>query len=113
MESPLRSELFRRFDESPDAFFYRQPRLVTHIDEAAVAAVTQLYREVLPAGGALLDLMSSWVSHLPAEVAYRRVVGIGMNEEELIANPRLDAHVVQDLNRDPHLAFDAGGFDAA
>jgi hypothetical protein len=91
MESLLR-EPFRRFDESPDAFFYRQPRFVTHIDEPAGVAVTQLYREVLPAGGAVLDLMSSWVSHLPPEVMYRRVVGLGMNEDELAANPRLDAY---------------------
>src|SRR6266516_3924498 len=112
MESQLR-EPFRRFDESPDAFFYRQPRFVTHIDEPAVAAVTQLYRDVLPAGGAVLDLMSSWVSHLPPEVMYRRVVGIGMNEDELASNPRLDARQVKDLNREPVLEFDDGTFDAA
>ena len=85
----LRQELFRRMDESPDALFYEVPRLVTHIDDAAIAAVTQLYREHFPAGGAILDLMSSWVSHLPAEIAYRRVVGLGMNAAELAANPRL------------------------
>jgi SAM-dependent methyltransferase len=109
----LPSDHFRRIDESPDSFFYLQPRFVTHIDEAAVAAVTQLYREVLPAGGAILDLMSSWVSHLPPEVAYQRVVGLGMNEDELAANPRLDAHSVQDLNREPLLQFDDDTFDAA
>jgi hypothetical protein len=70
-------------------------------DEPAVAAVTQLYREVLPAGGAVLDLMRSWVNHLPPEVAYRRVVGLGMNQDELAANPRLDAYTVKDLNREP------------
>ena len=96
----LRQELFRRIDESPDALFYEVPRFVTHIDDAAIAAVTQLYREYFPAGGAILDLMSSWVSHLPAEVAYRRVVGLGMNAEELAANPRLHTRVVQDLNQD-------------
>ena len=61
----LAQELFRRVDESPDALFYEVPRLVTHIDDPAIAAVTQLYREYFPAGGAILDLMSSWVSHLP------------------------------------------------
>ena len=104
---------FRREDEAPDAHFYAQPRLVTHIDEAAVAAVTQLYREYLPAGGAVLDLMSSWVSHLPAEVAYARVVGLGMNHVELAANPRLDGSVVHDLNRNPRLPFADAEFDAA
>jgi rhodanese-related sulfurtransferase len=108
----LRQELFRRMDESPDALFYEAPRLVTHIDDAAIAAVTQLYREHFPAGGAILDLMSSWVSHLPEEIAYRRVVGLGMNAAELAANSRLHARVVQDLNQDPHLPFADGEFDA-
>ena len=86
---PLPRELFSRIDESPDELFYAAPRLVTHIDDAAIAAVTRLYREHFPPGGAVLDLMSSWVSHLPPEVAYRKVVGLGMNREELAANPRL------------------------
>ena len=104
---------FRREDEAPDERFYAEPRLVTHIDEAAIAAVTQLYREYLPADAAVLDLMSSWVSHLPAEVAYSRVVGLGMNRTELAANPRLDGLVVHDLNRTPRLPFADDEFDAA
>ena len=103
----------RRQDESPDADFYRQPRFVTHIDDEAIAAVTQVYRENLPAGGAILDLMSSWVSHLPPEIEYRRVVGLGMNRAELDRNPRLESGVVHDLNLDPTLPFAAGEFDAA
>jgi len=105
--------LFSRADESPDWLFYLQPRLVTHIDDQAIAAITGLYREWLPPGGAILDLMSSWVSHLPAEVAYRRVVGLGMNADELTANPRLDSWVVHDLNASPSLPFADGEFDAA
>jgi SAM-dependent methyltransferase len=104
---------FRRVDEAPDARFYDSPRLVEHIDGGAIAAVMQLYREVLPPGGAVLDLMSSWVSHLPPEVAYGRVAGLGMNEAELAANPRLTERVVQDLNAQPALPFGDGDFDAA
>ena len=104
---------FRREDESSDENFYAEPRLVTHIDEAAIAAVTGLYRAHLPSDAAVLDLMSSWVSHLPADVAYRRVVGLGMNRTELAANPRLHGYVVHDLNRTPRLPFAAGEFDAA
>jgi SAM-dependent methyltransferase len=109
----LPSDWFRRVDETPDSLFYRAPRFVEHIDEGAIAAVTQLYRELLPVDGAVLDVMSSWVSHLPDDVTYRRVVGLGMNREELAANPRLDAFVVHDLNRDAHLPFDDDEFDAA
>lgn len=108
---PLPPEAFRRQDETPDELFYEMPRLVTHIDDAAIAAVRQLYRERFPPGGALLDLMSSWVSHLPDDVTYRRVVGLGLNRVELAANPRLHAFVVQDLNRQPELPFGDGEFD--
>ena len=66
-----------------------------HIDNRAIAAVTQLYREIFPPGGKILDLMSSWVSHLPEEVRYEKVVGLGMNEDELRRNPRLDEYVLQ------------------
>jgi ubiquinone/menaquinone biosynthesis C-methylase UbiE len=98
-------------DETPDEEFYRTPRLVTHIDDRAIAAVTQLYRELFPAGGEVLDLMSSWISHLPPEVEYGRVVGLGMNETELRRNDRLDSYVVQNLNEDPRLPFGDAEFD--
>ena len=109
----LPEDAFRRADEAPDELFYRQPRFVTHIDAGAIAAVTQLYREFLPPGGAVLDLMSSWVSHLPPEVTYRRVVGLGLNAAELRRNDRLSSFVVQNLNTNPHLPFAEGEFDGA
>src|SRR5690242_16585179 len=49
------------------------------IDAAAIAAITELYREILPSGGTILDLMSGWVSHLPPEISYARVVGVGVD----------------------------------
>ena len=109
----LPEDAFRRADETPDELFYREPRFVTHIDDAAIAAVTQLYRDYLPAGGAILDLMSSWVSHLPPEVDYRRVVGLGLNRAELGRNERLTSFVVQNLNTDPSLPFADDEFDGA
>jgi SAM-dependent methyltransferase len=104
-------EAFRRADETPDEEFYRTPRIVTHIDDGAIAAVTQLYRELFPAGGEILDLMSSWVSHLPPEVTYRRVIGLGMNEVELRRNERLDSYIVQNLNTNPGLPYGEAEFD--
>jgi SAM-dependent methyltransferase len=103
---------FERIDESDDQAFYQQPRLVVHIDDAAIAATTKLYREYLPPGGAILDLMSSWRSHLPEQVMFRRVVGLGMNEIELRENPQLSEYVCQNLNVDPQLPFADGEFDA-
>jgi SAM-dependent methyltransferase len=104
---------FIRYDDTPDDLFYRQPRFVEHIDDVAIADVERIYRERLPAGGEILDLMSSWVSHLPADVAYARVAGLGMNAAELAGNPRLDAAVVHDLNAEPVLPFPDASFDAA
>jgi SAM-dependent methyltransferase len=104
-------DAFRRTDEAPDEEFYQTPRLVTHIDDRAIAAVTQLYRELFPAGGEILDLMSSWISHLPPEVEYGRIIGLGMNEVELRRNERLDSYVVQNLNTNPRLPFGSAEFD--
>ncbi|NEU14399.1 class I SAM-dependent methyltransferase [Methylobacterium sp. BTF04] len=108
----LPPEAFAKQDRTPDALFYAQPRFVTHIDDAAIEAVTQLYREVLPPGGRIVDLMSSWVSHLPQEVAYGAVIGHGLNTRELAANPRLTESFVQDLNSDPALPVETASIDA-
>jgi SAM-dependent methyltransferase len=83
------------------------------IDAAAIAAVTNLYREILPPGGVILDLLSGWVSHLPPEIPYARVVGVGSNSCELAENPFLDEWRLQDLNRNPSLPFAAAEFDGA
>ncbi len=109
---PLPDELFRRQDESADGEFYAIPRFVTHIDLETIDALTQVYRERLPTRGRVLDLMSSWVSHLPPEVAYERVSGLGMNLAELQANRRLTDLVVHDLNAEPELPYPDESFDA-
>jgi SAM-dependent methyltransferase len=111
-ESPFPSGSFDRYDETSDTEFYAEPRFVTHIDDAAIAAVTQLYEDFLPQSGSILDVMSSWVSHLPP-APYWRVVGLGMNADELANNPQLDQWVVQDLNQDPRIPFANGEFDGA
>jgi SAM-dependent methyltransferase len=110
--SPLGPDHVARIDEDDDALFYEMPRMVRHIDEPACAALTGWFRANLPAGGAILDLMSSCVSHLPEDVSYARVFGLGMNEAELAANPRLTDYVVHDLTFEPALPFGAAEFDA-
>jgi hypothetical protein len=104
---------FNKIDAADDETFYDPPRLVYHIDEHAVAVLTEFYRAVLPAGGVLLDLMSSWVSHLPPEIEYAEVIGHGMNATELAANPRLSCWFIQDLNRDAKLPLPDDNIDAA
>ena len=104
---------FQKVDSASDALFYAPPRLVTHIDERATQALTAFYREVLPSGGVLLDLMSSWVSHLPDEMKTAAVIGHGMNARELDANSRLTRRFVQDLNQATALPIEDASVDAA
>lgn len=104
---------FAKEDPTDDLAFYAPARLVTHIDDAAVEALTGFYRQVLPESGRILDLMSSWVSHLPADRAYTEVVGQGMNTQELAANPRLARWFVHDLNRETRMPLNTDAFDAA
>jgi SAM-dependent methyltransferase len=108
----LPAHAFTKADPADDAEFYVQPRLVTHIDDEAIAALTDFYRKALPAGGDIMDMMSSWVSHLPPDIAYAQVIGHGMNAAELAANPRLTRAFVQDLNREPALPLEDASLDA-
>jgi len=104
-------DALRRSAGEADAQFYAQARLVDHLDRVALRQVEKFYRRLLPAGGRILDLMSSWKSHLGG--GYSGVTGLGMNAEELAANPALSERLVQDLNRQPRLPFDDGAFDGA
>ena len=111
MTSEFPPEAFSKEDQSPDSEFYNHPRLVNHIDDLAIFAVGEAYRQLLPPGGEYLDLMSSWVSHFPDDLPRKGIVGHGMNEEELKANPALSEYVVQDLNENPILPFEDARFD--
>ena len=106
-------ELFRRQDESDDSLFYTEPRLVVHIDYEAIGAISQYFSEALPQNGVILDLMSSWRSHMPPDLPIDRLIGIGLNAIELAENPQLDERIVHDINTDPALPIDDGSLDAA
>lgn len=101
-----------KLDLSPDRNFYAYPLFVTHVDDGFISKLTTLYKERLRPGSEILDLMSSWVSHLPEDVEYKRVVGHGLNAQELARNRRLDYFFVKDLNKDQTLEFEDGSFDA-
>jgi hypothetical protein len=118
-EWPFSAEDLSRYDESSDALFYEAPRFVTHIDDAAIAALTDYYSSVFPPRGAakpaILDLCSSWVSHYPwgllDSYSDARVAGLGMNGEELARNEQLTEFAVRDLNVDPTLPYGDAAFD--
>lgn len=103
---------FSRMAGEPDAGFYAQPRMVSHVDATAAAQIAGLYRRLLPEGGRVLDLMASWESHLPADHGLAEIVGLGMNVEELDANPLLRGYRIQDLNLKPALNYADNAFDA-
>lgn len=113
MPSHLKPEFFRRLDDSDDELFYLSPRFVVHIDDDAIKTVGEIYLSRLPRGGAILDLMSSWRSHLPPELRPARVVGLGLNRPEMEDNPALDEIVTHNLNRTAQLPFDDASFDGA
>jgi Methyltransferase domain len=106
-------EYFERPDDSDDSLFYVAPRKVVHIDEGAIQALREQLALLLPPGGIYLDLMSSWRSHPPDTLKPARVIGLGMNAEEMRDNPQLSRHVVHNLNVDPMLPFENATFDAA
>lgn len=108
----LRPEERTKLDPTRDSDFYAFPRFVTHVDGGFLDRLTNLYRERLQPNTRVLDLMSSWVSHLPDDVEFAHVEGHGMNEEELAKNPRLNQYFIQDLNANPKLPLEDEDFDA-
>jgi SAM-dependent methyltransferase/FKBP-type peptidyl-prolyl cis-trans isomerase 2 len=103
---------FSRHDDRPDTLFYTKPRFTQHIDDTAVEVVRGTYGRFLADGARVLDLMSSWQSHMPKDINFQKVVGLGLNQKELIKNPQLDDYVIHDLNANPILPFDSGTFDS-
>jgi FKBP-type peptidyl-prolyl cis-trans isomerase 2/SAM-dependent methyltransferase len=106
------ADVFIRDDETPDTRFYSEPRLVQHIDDTAIEMIKNTYGRFLKDDMDVLDLMSSWQSHLPEKLNLRRLVGLGLSDLELKKNSRLSEHVVQDLNLSPVLPFESDSFDA-
>jgi SAM-dependent methyltransferase len=106
-------DFFRRLDESDDELFYQHPRFVVHIDDGAIAKVGEIYASMLPVSGVILDLMSSWRSHLPEQIRPAKAVGLGLNRAEMEDNPALSEIVVHNVNAKPRLPFEDESFDGA
>lgn len=112
VKNQFKPEHFDREDSGDDELFYLQPRLVKHIDEPACEALADYYARALATGSDILDLMSSYASHLPTEAVYGRVVGLGMNLRELEKNEQLSERHVHNLNTHPVMPFPDCSFDA-
>ncbi len=111
-ESTLPSKTwFTRIDENPDELFYSSPRFAEHIDKPTITNLSDFYKETIGQDSHVLDLMSSWISHLPTGLALSRVSGLGMNEAELSANKTLTDWCIHNLNNEPQLPYAASSFD--
>lgn len=108
----LRPNQRLKLDDTDDQVFYAYPRFVTHVDEGFIQQLTDLYRDRLQPDMHILDMMSSWVSHLPEEMQFAHIEGHGLNAEELQRNPRLNHYFVQNLNENPQLPLPDQHFDA-
>lgn len=108
----LKPEERQKLDNTDDQVFYDYPRFVTHVDEGFIQQLTDLYRDRLRPDTRILDMMSSWVSHLPAEMEFSHIEGHGLNAEELARNRRLNHYFVQNLNQHPQLPLPDQSFDA-
>lgn len=109
---PLKPDERTKLDGADDKLFYEYPRFVTHVDEGFIQQLTDLYRDRLKPNTRILDMMSSWVSHLPQEISFAHVEGHGLNAEELARNPQLNHYFVQNLNENPQLPLKDQDFDA-
>ena len=98
-------------DISDDEIFYQQPRFVHHLSDSFRNRLTSLYSEYLLNHYIILDLMSSWVSHLPSNISFKKVIGHGMNEAELSSNERLDRFFVQNLNKKQNMPIEDSSVD--
>ncbi|MFZ0243865.1 MAG: methyltransferase domain-containing protein [Desulfobacterales bacterium] len=104
-------EPFERQDEHPDERFYERPRFVQHIDDTAIEMVRNTYGRFLTDGMRVLDLMSSWQSHVPTTVRLERLAGLGLNAVELKGNRQLTDVTVQDLNVNNVLPYESDTFE--
>ncbi|GAX34803.1 hypothetical protein NIES3585_08050 [Nodularia sp. NIES-3585] len=108
----LKPEQRQKLDDTDDKLFYDYPRFVTHVDAGFIQQLTDLYRDRLKPNTRILDMMSSWVSHLPEAMEFAHVEGHGLNAEELARNSRLNHYFVQNLNDQPQLPLPDQSFDA-
>tara|TARA_Y100001968_G_scaffold171110_1_gene156519 strand:+ start:568 stop:1233 length:666 start_codon:yes stop_codon:yes gene_type:complete len=100
-----------KIDKNDDQIFYQHPRYVHHLSPSFRDRLTNLYSNYLCNHHVILDLMSSWVSHLPVNIKFKKVIGHGLNESELRSNNRLDSYWVQDLNKTQEMPLEDSSID--
>ena len=101
----------KKLDESNDEEFYSDPKFVYHLDANFRNYLSSVYKNEINDNSTVLDLMSSWVSYLPLEKKYKKVIGHGLNKEELERNKTLNSFWVQNFNLSQKIPLESGSVD--
>ena len=107
----LNSNQRRKLDESNDLEFYASPKFVYHLDSNFRKELTNTYNEEFCSDSTVLDLMSSWDSYLPTTKSYKKVIGHGLNKEELERNKYFDKYWIQNFNKDQNIPLESESID--
>ncbi len=99
----LNNEQRRKIDETNDELFYSEPRFVYHLDSNFRKYLTTIYERELNKNSIILDLMSSWDSYLPDKNRYKKIIGHGLNKEELKKNNAFEEYWTQNFNLDQNI----------
>jgi SAM-dependent methyltransferase len=101
----------KKLDESNDEDFYFDPKFVYHLDANFRQYLTDVYNKEISDYSTVLDLMSSWDSYLPKEKKYKKVIGHGLNKQELEKNKIFDSYWIQNFNLNQEIPLDSGSVD--
>ena len=101
----------KKLDESNDQEFYSEPKFVYHLDSNFRQHLTTLYENEIADSSSVVDLMSSWDSYLPKGKKYKKVVGHGLNKQELEKNKIFDSYWIQNFNLNQEIPIEDGSFD--
>ena len=98
-------------DESNDEEFYSNPKFVYHLDSNFRHLLTNVYKNEISDYSTVLDIMSSWDSYLPKETKYKKVIGHGLNKQELEKNKIFDNYWRQNFNLNQEIPLDNESID--
>ena len=101
----------KKLDESNDEEFYYNPKFVYHLDANFRQNLSDLYEREIDNNSTVLDLMSSWDSYLPKEKIYKKVIGHGLNKQELDKNKIFNSYWIQNFNLNQEIPLEKESVD--
>ena len=101
----------KKLDERNDEEFYSDPKFVYHLDANFRQYLSGVYENEIADCSTVLDLMSSWDSYLPKGKNYKKVIGHGLNKQELEKNKIFDSYWIQNFNLNQKIPLDSESID--